>query len=374
MKFANKLILIFLVCALPLAADVSFRSETVGMSSLWSRKDNLEINGGVLWIPELQFSWPARVNVDFFLSSRFSGTWDSYEKHQSDGDLYRTWLRVAGNTWDLRGGLQKISFGPARLFRPLMWFDELNPADLLGLTDGVWGLRGRYFFPANTNVWGWVLYGNSGLKGMEWYPTLGNTVEYGGRFQFPMTPGEWGFSVHSRIPDGSPDIVDSTRQEMNDNTREWRVGFDGYWDVVTGVWFESVITHSPADPSLPWVYSNVIGVDYTFPLGSGLYILGEYGFTHTFDDDFNAIHTTNMWGLMLDYPFSFFSTISALGVWLPDEDLVSGVISWQYTSGNFTYYVQYLQTFTRNSSVSSAGLNIPYDTQIKGMLSWTISK
>jgi hypothetical protein len=77
---------------------------------------------------------------------------------------------------------------------------------------------------------------------------------------------------------------------------------------------------------------------------------------------------------MLDYPLSFFSSLSAMGVWIPDEDLASGVISWQYTSGNFTYYVQFLQTFTQNNNVFVPGLNIPYDTQIKGMLSWTISK
>ncbi|MGC9512564.1 MAG: hypothetical protein ACP5D8_02920 [Fidelibacterota bacterium] len=373
-----KAVCLFLACVVSLYAEAGFRSEVVGMGSLWKQQDNLEANGGIIWIPELQFSWTARVNMDFFLSSRFSGTWDSYDKHQSDGDIYRTWLRVAGNTWDIRAGLQKITFGPARLFRPLMWFDELNPADLLGLTNGVWGLRGRYFFPANTNVWGWVLYGNNDLKGQEWYPTRDETVEYGGRIQFPVTPGEWGFSLHSRIPDASPDFVpavfDSTIQFMNDNSREWRVGFDGYWDIVTGVWFESVITHSPVDPAIPWVYSNVIGIDYTLPLGSGLHVLGEYGFTHTFNEEFNVILSTNMWGMMLDYPLSFFSSLSAMGVWIPDEDLASGVISWQYTSGNFTYYVQFLQTFTQNNNVSVPGLNIPYDSQIKGMLSWTISK
>lgn len=31
---------------------------------------------------------------------------------------YRVWLRYAGNNWEIRGGLQKINFGTARMFGP----------------------------------------------------------------------------------------------------------------------------------------------------------------------------------------------------------------------------------------------------------------
>ena len=36
---------------------------------------------------------------------------------------YRLWGRIATEKLELRLGLQKIAFGPARVLRPLMWFD-----------------------------------------------------------------------------------------------------------------------------------------------------------------------------------------------------------------------------------------------------------
>jgi hypothetical protein len=49
--------------------------------------------------------------------------------------------------------LQKINFGSASMLRPLMWFDQMDPRDPLQLTDGVWGLLGRYYFLNNANIW-----------------------------------------------------------------------------------------------------------------------------------------------------------------------------------------------------------------------------
>lgn len=361
-----------------LFAGASFRSEMIGMSSLWRDKGRTEINGGLLWIPEIHISHPGFINVDFLVSSRFSGSWDSYDKEYSDADLYRAWMRIAGNTWDLRGGMQKITFGPARLFRALMWFDELNPTDLLRLTSGVWGLRGRVFFSNNLNVWGWTLYGNTALKGREFYPTQDKTLEYGGRMQFPVALGEWGVSVHSRKLNLTPDVVPAVyiSEQYSGDSREFRLGFDGQWDIGAGVWFESVIYHTMNHPTLPWTHTNVIGLDYTFSLGSGLYILGEYGFTNTFDDDLINILSTDMWGLMMNYPLSFFSSVSGIFMWLPDNNLISAAASWQYTAGNFTYYIQYLQMFTQDNlqNQNVGTFHVPYDTHIKGMISWTISK
>ena len=48
------------------------------------------------------------------------------------------WLRLSTSRFEARVGLQKINFGSATLFRPLMWFDSLDPRDPLQITDGVY--------------------------------------------------------------------------------------------------------------------------------------------------------------------------------------------------------------------------------------------
>ena len=77
----------------------------------------------------------------------------------SEIDPYRLWLRLSSSRFELRAGLQKISFGSATLIRPLMWFDRIDPRDPLQLTDGVYGLLARYYFLNNANLWIWGLYG-----------------------------------------------------------------------------------------------------------------------------------------------------------------------------------------------------------------------
>ena len=64
------------------------------------------------------------------------------------------------NKLHIEPGLQKINFGSATMLRPLMWFDQVDPRDPLQLTDGVWGVLGRYYFLNNANIWLWGLYGN----------------------------------------------------------------------------------------------------------------------------------------------------------------------------------------------------------------------
>ena len=73
-------------------------------------------------------------------------------------------------------GLQKINFGSAVLLRPLMWFDSLDPRDPLQLTDGVYAVLLRYYFPNNANLWAWALYGNDSPKGWESAATAEDTV------------------------------------------------------------------------------------------------------------------------------------------------------------------------------------------------------
>ena len=114
---------------------------------------------------------------------------------------YRVWLRYSGKNWELRGGLQKINFGTARMFRPLMWFDAMDVRDPLQLTDGVYGILGKYFFENNASVWLWSLLGNKRPKGWELIGSARRRPEIGGRFEFPAFAGEMGVSTHHRKTD-----------------------------------------------------------------------------------------------------------------------------------------------------------------------------
>ena len=54
-------------------------------------------------------------------------------------------------------GLQKINFGPARILRPLMWFDSVNPTDPLELTSGVTGISAHYYYEFGWSSQAWLL-------------------------------------------------------------------------------------------------------------------------------------------------------------------------------------------------------------------------
>jgi hypothetical protein len=70
-----------------------------------------------------------------------------FNSFSSNGDIkpYRLWARYSTSQLEIRAGLQKINFGSANILRPLMWFDQMDPRDPLQLTDGVWGILGRYY-------------------------------------------------------------------------------------------------------------------------------------------------------------------------------------------------------------------------------------
>ncbi len=365
--------ILILIVFTRLTGTVSIRSELTGQGSVRSEGENFESRAGILWLPEFHGrAGMGRSSVDFLSAARLTATFDSRNDNESDMEFYRLWSRISGPFWDVRGGLQKITFGPAQLFRPLMWFDELSPTDPLGLTYGVYSLRGRVFFQNNTNFWGWVLYGNERVKGSEWFPTETNSAEYGGRIQFPVTQGEWGISCHSRVPDYAVSVYDMEGETGGsaENRREFRLGFDGQWDLITGLWFESVVTHAPGSPVASWSHDYVIGADYTFPLGSGVYLLAEFGVNALFDEDLNSTDHTTMAGMMMNYPINFFSTLSGFAVWLPDHDHLSLVASLDYTAGNFTFYLQFMQNLSSGQGLPPDRPGVPFDSQFKGIISW----
>lgn len=136
-------------------------------------------------------------------------------------------------------GLQKIDFGSATILRPLQWFNQIDPRDPLQLTNGVYGIMGRYTFLNNANIRIWGLYGNEKARGFDVVPTNNSIPEFGGRIQHPVPKGELAFSYHHRSANTKTLGHVSALNKIPEN----RIGLDGKWDLGIGLWFEGVYIH-----------------------------------------------------------------------------------------------------------------------------------
>lgn len=309
------------------------RSQTLefqGLVSGWgaaSAEKSTPSQLGFRWLPALSLTKHLRGEslLDAELSLNAWGTADvhGFDDIRSRGriKLYRGQGRFSSPRFEARLGLQKISFGSAAFLRPLMWFDRLDPRDPLQITDGVYGLLLRYYFLNNANIWLWGLYGNEDPKGWETLSTAPKRPEFGGRIQTPLGKGELAFSYHHRrvktkannpdsssslrpspscsmfsasraIPAATPapplstmtrgfyqtGLSDSTSVESSPSViPENRYALDGKWDFGVGVWFEASFIRQE-DERLPYPRQRAltIGLDYTFDIGNGLHVLGEY--------------------------------------------------------------------------------------------------
>ena len=117
-----------------------------------------------------------------------------------------------------------------------MWFDGLDVRDPLKLTEGVYGILGRYYFHNNANIWLWNLIGNKNPKGFETIGSAQWKPEIGGRFQIPAGPGQLALSTNYRKIDTRNSIQTVPEHEI---LNESRIGLDGKWDLGIGLWFES---------------------------------------------------------------------------------------------------------------------------------------
>lgn len=274
---------------------------------------------GARYIPSLYPSLKLNENskIDAELSANTYGslflTGFRYDSAGFSIKPYRLWLRYSTSHLEIRAGLQKINFGSAYIFRPLMWFDKIDYRDPLQITDGVYGLLGRYYFNNNMTVWLWTLYGNKKTKGWEAVPSAGKIPEYGGRFQFPAGKGELALSYHNRVADysgliiGLPITTDSAFTEQ-------MFALDGKWDLGIGLWFEYVGKMNDKRNVIKsrWETYFSLGFDYTFPVGKGLNIISEYfRYENKPGDDEQKIKN-NFSTLSLNYPFFMSHTLSGL--------------------------------------------------------------
>jgi hypothetical protein len=301
----------------------------------FSPDNPLEILAGGRYIPKLSYKIPldSIKMLDFEGSMNISGSvlFHPFDTSHTLGsiDPYRIWVRYSGKQFEIRAGLQKMDFGSATLLRPIQWFNQIDPRDPLQLTNGVYGVLGRYYFLNNANIWLWVLYGNEKTRGFDAIETNKKTPEIGGRLQYPVPKGEIAFSGHYRTANSTHlDFV-----PQYEKIPETKIGIDGKWDLTVGFWFEAVYSHKSKSVDLftNQTFFNV-GTDYTFGLGNGLNLIVEHLLTSFDNDPFGFENTSNISAVIASYPLGFF-------------DRISTIYYYSWKGNNSTFFMNYEHQF-----------------------------
>ena len=292
---------------------------------------------GARYIPEIDYkiAIDSVKTFDFMVSGNAYANilFHPFDQSTTDASLdpYRIWARYTTKKLELRLGLQKIDFGTAVILRPLQWFNEIDPRDPLQLTNGVYGVLGRYYFLNNANIWTWVLYGNDSTRGFDILETNDTRPEFGGRIQYPVPKGEIAFSYHNRTTT-SGNLVGLA---ADDSIDEHKFGLDGKWDITVGAWFELSQSHKTKNIG---IFTNqtlfTVGTDYTFGIGSGLNVVAEHLISNLGEKAFKFDSTSNISALNISYPINFFNNVSS-------------IISYNWDIENVTFNLNYEHQFKR---------------------------
>jgi len=298
-------------------------------------------------------SWDINISANLF--STFQTHVDGATTHEAD--LYRLNTSYQTLQGDIRLGLQKVNFGPALLLRPLRWFDQVSPIDPLKLTDGVKGIRYRYVFLNNANIWFWILYDNSSLKGYEQGLTDDHTPELGGRYQFPLSRGELGLSYHQR----KTLTMGYSGDDLGYDLIERRVAIDGKWDIGAGVWFEYVQVDQGASSqsNQNWISMLTMGTDYTFLYGNGLHTLLEHMISTATDRAMRWYNPVQTSALQLSYPMTILDSFSFITLYSWERQQAFHYARWNRSYDNFAIN---LSAFLTSSGEQQASDLLPTGT------------
>jgi len=318
------------------AAEKDFKGQLSLYGNSWESNNVWYGSSGIQYIPNLRISNDLSSGrlLDFETAMYYALNYSGSEL----GDnlrLYRLNLRYATPQSEMQIGLQKINFGPAQLLRSLMWFDRQDPTDPLNFAEGVWGLRYKYIFLNNANVWFWGLLCGDQTKGYETMSSDKIIPEFGGRFQFPVPAGEIALTTHHReifmnrfssYPSDIPDRI------YYDN----RIALDGRWDVVVGAWFEAAVQNIHGSGSNYFTRMLTLGTDYTFGIGNGLYVLGEHMITQAANELLSSNCEYQLSALMINYPLGMFDNLSVMAFYSWDTEDIIQYIAWQRSYDKFS--------------------------------------
>ena len=323
----------------PASAQSSFIFK--GQASSWlnyNPGNELSIWTGLRYVPQLNYRYITAKESSFTMevAANINGSsgFNPFNNFTTEGTFkpYRAWIRYATNQMDMRLGLQKINFGSTSMLRPLMWFDQVDPRDPLQLTNGVWSFLWRYYFISNTNIWLWALYGNEGMKPWEIGATSKKNPEMGARLQHPTTKGELALTYHHRKADMN--LIDY--REVPEN----RLGIDGKWDMVIGLWVEAVwIGKSRNIGMLTHQHMLTLGADYTFGLGNGLNTIIEQTIIGYGNEFMKNDESATLTAVSTSYPLGLFDSIHTIVYqdWTNNNQYL--FFHWQRKHNRFNFYI-----------------------------------
>lgn len=369
-------ILLSIYLALTLNAQengLQFKGQISGYGH-YNPSNNATLWFGSRYLPQLNCAINVRGErkIDFELSANIYGNAavEPFSHADTDGDVkpYRAWVRYSSSQLEIRAGLQKINFGSATMLRPLMWFDQIDPRDPLKLTDGVWGILGRYYFLNNANVWLWGLYGNPNPKGWEQLPTNNALPEFGGRIQLPIPFGETGLSFHHRIADSRNTALPIP---SFDKIEENRLGLDVRLDWIIGTWFEASWV---AQNEALGIFKNQevfnLGCDYTFGIGNGLNLVFEQLLVAYDANAFALNDPVSFSMLALSYPLGLFDNINAIAYYDWSNKNAYNFINYQKQFGNLSLFLMAYWNPDNYAIPTQSGTNLFGGKGAQLMLVW----
>lgn len=316
----------------------NFDGQVIGWATI-NPTDEFQAMAGLRYLPELNFKIPvSSLSIEGEGSLNIWGaafyTGDSVSLDEKL-DPYRAWIKLSGDQFELRAGLQKINFGSANMIRPLMWFDQLDPKDPLRLTKGVYGILGRYYFLNNANIWLWGLYGNNERKGLEMFPSKKNSFEFGGRVQVPIGIGEFAATYHHReanIEIAFPVVAEEISAEN-------RYALDAKVDLGVGAWFEGALIQKNSELLLTdnTTMFNA-GLDYTFNIGNGLHIMAEGLYYMLGEEAFQSSQEIVFGGLSMNYPLNIIHDLSAIIFIDAENKELYRFVNWSMTYDRWSFY------------------------------------
>jgi hypothetical protein len=343
----NKYTILIIVIQALISMPETARSQEYylnGQISAWGAvryEKSWASQAGLRYIPEFKFDIQKEKLI---FSGEFSANATTYVSSPATGNNpygrikpYRAWLKISSDQFELRAGLQKINFGSATMLRSMMWFDKIDPRDPLQMTDGVYGILGRYYFLNNANIWLWSLAGNKNPKGLDTYGSDPKRPEFGGRIQLPMNKAELAFSYHNRL------AVDTSSyyfpgEEIKFN--EQKFGFDAKADVVVGLWLEYVLKRGNLPGYEEYQEYFTAGTDYTFGIGNGLHLTAEYLNLRQSDKPFSTpANSYSFLGFSGNYPLNIFSSISGMLYVNPNNGDIYRFLNLSLTFDRFSYYL-----------------------------------
>lgn len=357
------LILFIILPGTVIAQDsLSFKGQVSAWMN-YNGGNKLPVYVGGIYMPQVNYALQLNNDhkIDFEASLNINGSagFNPFDSLRAAGKIkpYRLWGRYSSRQFELRVGLQKLNFGSASLLRPLMWFDQVDPRDPLKLTDGVWGVLGRYYFLNNANVWLWGLYGNNKPRGWEPAATNRRYPEGGGRIQIPVPGGEAAVTYHHRIADtrGLGEIIPSY-SEVHEN----RFGFDIKLDIVVGFWVEGSWVRKNRDLGI-FTNQEILnaGADYTFNLGNGLYVIAEQLVAANDKKAFSLQNTNTFSLLSLSYPIGLFDNLSGIVYYDWKNNKSYNFLNWQKQFNNITFYLMaYWNPEKYNIPAQGSGSNL----------------